>query len=52
MTEKDKERYKSYRSSPIVIKFPIEIDDKEYDALRTCINDRAICSKSGYCNRT
>ncbi len=36
MTEKiPKERYKSYRASPIVIKFPIDIDDKEYDALRT-----------------
>jgi hypothetical protein len=30
-----KERYKSYRIYPIVIKFPVEIDDEEYDKLRT-----------------
>lgn len=29
------ERYKSYRASPIVIKFPVDIDDEEYDKLRT-----------------
>jgi hypothetical protein len=30
-----KERYKSYRAYPIIIKFPVEIDDEEYDKLRT-----------------
>lgn len=30
-----KERYKSYRAYPIVIKFPVDIDDEEYDKLRT-----------------
>lgn len=29
-----KERYKSYRAYPIVIKFPVDIDDEEYDKLR------------------
>lgn len=36
MTEQiPKERYKSYRAYPIVIKFPVDIDDEEYDKLRT-----------------
>lgn len=30
-----KERYKSYRALPVVIKFPVEISDEEYDKLRT-----------------
>lgn len=30
-----KERYKSYRAYPVVIKFPVDIDDEEYDKLRT-----------------
>lgn len=34
-----KERYKSYRALPIVIKFPVDIDDEEYDRLRTYLYD-------------
>lgn len=30
-----KERYKSYRAFPIVIKFPVDIDEEEYDKIRT-----------------
>lgn len=30
-----KERYKSHRAYPIVIKFPKDIDDEDYDKLRT-----------------
>lgn len=30
-----KERYRSYRAYPIVIKFPVDIDDEEYDKIRT-----------------
>lgn len=30
-----KERYKSHVSYPVVIKFPVDIEDEEYDKLRT-----------------
>lgn len=30
-----KERYKSYRAYPVVITFPEDIDDEDYDKLRT-----------------
>jgi len=35
----EKERYKSYRAAPIVIKFPVDIDDEEYDRLREYLYD-------------
>ena len=34
-----KERYKSHRASPIIIKFPVDINDEEYDKLRTYLYD-------------
>lgn len=34
-----KERYKSRGALPIVIKFPVDIDDEEYDRLRTYLYD-------------
>lgn len=33
------ERYQSHRAIPLVIKFPVDIDDEEYDKLRTYLYD-------------
>ena len=35
-----KERYKSHRASPIIIKFPVDIKDEEYDKLRTYLYEK------------
>lgn len=35
-----KERYKSHRASPIIIKFPVDIEDEEYDKLRTYLYEK------------